>query len=60
MTCQNPVKGRRGPTSLNMAQDSDPGVKAQAAHHQLFAETPWIYTRTEMLDILTNNTSTVY
>lgn len=39
MIYQNPVKGRWSPTSLYVAQDSDPGVKTQAAHYQLLTET---------------------
>lgn len=32
---QDPVKGRRSPASLHVAQDGDPGVKAQSADDQL-------------------------
>lgn len=38
MTYQNPVKGRGCPTSLHVAQDGHPGVKTQAAYHQLDVE----------------------
>lgn len=37
-TDQDPVKGRRSPASLDVAQDGDPGVKAQTADHQLGTE----------------------
>lgn len=35
---QDPVKGRGSPASLHVTQDGDPGVKAQAADHQLDTE----------------------
>lgn len=41
LTCQDPVKGRGGPTSLHVAQDGHPGVKTQAANYQLDMEEEW-------------------
>lgn len=38
---QDPVKGRRSPASLHVAQDGDPGVKAQTADDQLDTESEW-------------------